>query len=171
MKNTLKSPALSFSTPFSGQSTPTSRPDDQNASHRLRRRSVHAYAEVPTSHSKARTRERTRSAFTGDISAAAAATAIVNGLRWNKQEPARKEQKPQRHSLTSSGSFSSETKLRVLEHYAAPVWVPDSKTFVCMSCSEPFNWMRRKHHCRMCGHVVCHECSTRVRFNAFYYSR
>lgn len=155
--NSLKSPSLSFSTPFSGASTPTNRSTDTNASHRLRRRSVHAYAEVPTSHaSRTRSRERTKSAFTGDISAAAAATAIVNGLRWNKQEVVREEQP------MSPRSTTSETKLRVLEHYAAPVWVPDSKTLVCMSCSEPFNWMRRKHHCRMCGNVVCHECSTRV---------
>ncbi|TIB78798.1 hypothetical protein E3Q23_00625 [Wallemia mellicola] len=121
--NSLKSPSLSFSTPFSGASTPTNRSTDTNTSHRLRRRSVHAYAEVPTSHaSRTRSRERTKSAFTGDISAAAAATAIVNGLRWNKQEVVREEQP------MSPRSTTSETKLRVLEHYAAPVWVPDSKT-------------------------------------------
>ncbi|TIB39586.1 hypothetical protein E3P86_01066 [Wallemia ichthyophaga] len=176
VKRTLNSPALSFSTPFSGHSTPTSKLADENGSHRQRRRSVHAYAEVPTSQSKSRPRERTRSALTGDISAAAAATAIVNGLRWKKQAKEKdgegegeKEERADGSILTPSQSYANshshsnplETKLRVLEHYAAPVWVPDSKAVVCMSCSEPFNWMRRKHHCRMCGHVVCHECSTR----------
>lgn len=155
INNPLRSPSLSFSNAFNNQLR-LNNVDNRTASHRLRRRSVHAYAEVPTNKNKGR--ERTKSAFATEMSAAAAATAIVNGLRRNKQDNVNEEIKDDKND----NNKPSETKLRVLEHYAAPVWVPDSKTFVCMSCTQPFNWMRRKHHCRMCGNVVCHECSTRV---------
>ncbi|CAG8502203.1 874_t:CDS:10 [Paraglomus brasilianum] len=52
-------------------------------------------------------------------------------------------------------------KKRVVENYNAPVWVPDSATNKCMNCPEEFTVFRRKHHCRACGKVVCHACSTR----------
>ncbi|CAG8583416.1 1490_t:CDS:10 [Paraglomus occultum] len=52
-------------------------------------------------------------------------------------------------------------KKRVVENYNAPVWVPDSATNKCMNCPEEFTMFRRKHHCRACGKVVCHACSTR----------
>ncbi|CAG8515628.1 8393_t:CDS:10 [Funneliformis caledonium] len=38
----------------------------------------------------------------------------------------------------------------------------DSEADRCMNCSEEFYTIfRRKHHCRVCGKVVCHACSTR----------
>ncbi|KAG0254545.1 hypothetical protein BG011_005667 [Mortierella polycephala] len=53
--------------------------------------------------------------------------------------------------------------LRVVENYNAPVWVPDQSATRCMICSEEFGTIfRRKHHCRACGKVVCHSCSTRT---------
>ncbi|CAB4428981.1 unnamed protein product [Rhizophagus irregularis] len=52
-------------------------------------------------------------------------------------------------------------KKRIVENYHAPVWIPDSKADRCMNCSEEFTIFRRKHHCRACGKVVCHACSTR----------
>ncbi|KAF9921680.1 hypothetical protein FBU30_008237 [Linnemannia zychae] len=53
--------------------------------------------------------------------------------------------------------------LRVIENYNAPVWVPDQSATRCMICSEEFGTIfRRKHHCRACGKVVCHSCSSRT---------
>ncbi|KAF8933528.1 hypothetical protein BGZ58_006280 [Dissophora ornata] len=53
--------------------------------------------------------------------------------------------------------------LRVIENYNAPVWVPDHSATRCMICSEEFGTIyRRKHHCRACGKVVCHSCSSRT---------
>eukprot|EP00117_Sycon_ciliatum_P039341 scpid34813/ scgid3675/ Lateral signaling target protein 2 homolog; Zinc finger FYVE domain-containing protein 28 len=40
-----------------------------------------------------------------------------------------------------------------------PVWVPDDNTVACMGCEQPFTLVRRKHHCRSCGHVFCSRCS------------
>eukprot|EP00440_Ansanella_granifera_P005377 gb/GFBE01005834.1/.p1 GENE.gb/GFBE01005834.1/~~gb/GFBE01005834.1/.p1 ORF type:complete len:609 (+),score=86.73 gb/GFBE01005834.1/:1-1827(+) len=44
---------------------------------------------------------------------------------------------------------------------AATQWVDDAATEVCMRCRAQFGFlqMRRKHHCRRCGKVVCSACS------------
>lgn len=50
----------------------------------------------------------------------------------------------------------------MMEDYSAPIWVPDNAADRCANCKEAFNtaW-RRKHHCRLCGDVVCWACSQR----------
>ena len=59
--------------------------------------------------------------------------------------------------------FERFGQLRVYEDYNAPVWVPDNRTNKCMRCGEVFAVWRRRHHCRLCGDVVCWACSTKVR--------
>ncbi|KAG5519442.1 hypothetical protein PMAC_002069 [Pneumocystis sp. 'macacae'] len=51
-------------------------------------------------------------------------------------------------------------KYLIINNYSTPIWVRDSSTHKCMLCFGTFNWIRRKHHCRFCGKIVCHECST-----------
>ncbi|GAM18228.1 hypothetical protein SAMD00019534_014030 [Acytostelium subglobosum LB1] len=41
----------------------------------------------------------------------------------------------------------------------APVWIPDSEANQCMECAVKFTAIRRRHHCRRCGNVVCGKCS------------
>ena len=41
-------------------------------------------------------------------------------------------------------------------------WVPDDKADFCRQCKEPFGILRRKHHCRNCGDIFCHDCSSRT---------
>lgn len=41
----------------------------------------------------------------------------------------------------------------------APVWVPDRAAPHCFVCKAPFRMTRRRHHCRLCGAVVCAACS------------
>ncbi|GJJ70650.1 hypothetical protein EMPS_03000 [Entomortierella parvispora] len=56
----------------------------------------------------------------------------------------------------------NQQPLRVIEIYNAPVWIPNQSATRCMICLEEFGTlMRWKHHCRVCGKVVCHDCSTR----------
>eukprot|EP01124_Arcella_intermedia_P010327 TRINITY_DN1683_c0_g1_i1.p1 TRINITY_DN1683_c0_g1~~TRINITY_DN1683_c0_g1_i1.p1 ORF type:complete len:1008 (-),score=197.75 TRINITY_DN1683_c0_g1_i1:84-3107(-) len=43
----------------------------------------------------------------------------------------------------------------------APIWLPDTKD--CMLCSKKFTQLRRRHHCRRCGWVVCASCSNNSR--------
>ena len=42
---------------------------------------------------------------------------------------------------------------------AAPVWVADHDCHECMLCKNEFTVTRRRHHCRLCGCVVCGPCS------------
>ena len=63
--------------------------------------------------------------------------------------------------LASNASLATSAPLRVLEDYNAPVWVPDNRADKCCNCQEAFGMWRRKHHCRLCGQVVCWTCSQR----------
>ncbi|KAF0683717.1 Aste57867_24279 [Aphanomyces stellatus] len=38
-------------------------------------------------------------------------------------------------------------------------WVPNSERQRCHVCTRNFTHLRRKHHCRMCGEVVCGNCT------------
>ncbi|KAG0066922.1 hypothetical protein BGZ89_006753 [Linnemannia elongata] len=44
---------------------------------------------------------------------------------------------------------------------ARPYWVPDQDAAACRICAKGFNAVRRKHHCRQCGHVLCYDCCSR----------
>lgn len=39
-----------------------------------------------------------------------------------------------------------------------PVWIADEEASVCMNCSQRFTVIRRRHHCRACGKVLCSTC-------------
>ena len=39
------------------------------------------------------------------------------------------------------------------------MWVDDNARTHCFVCNKKFNTARRKHHCRICGEVVCQACS------------
>ena len=47
------------------------------------------------------------------------------------------------------------------DQYAAPIWVPDDSCLACMDCQQLFTVIRRRHHCRACGRVLCNKCSDR----------
>ncbi len=64
-------------------------------------------------------------------------------------------------SLAAGAGAEAWASLKVLDDYNAPVWVPDNHADRCFRCSEAFTLWRRKHHCRLCGQVVCWACSQR----------
>lgn len=37
-------------------------------------------------------------------------------------------------------------------------WIADQNVTRCQNCTNEFSILRRKHHCRVCGNVVCHNC-------------
>ncbi|XP_036143333.1 uncharacterized protein LOC105832055 isoform X2 [Monomorium pharaonis] len=39
-----------------------------------------------------------------------------------------------------------------------PFWVPDSDAPSCMLCEVKFTVLKRRHHCRACGKVLCNKC-------------
>jgi hypothetical protein len=89
--------------------------------------------------------------------------------------PDRHETSPYRHKRSSSESFGvspSKTRLsfstvkipkdkdiKTVTPYAKE-WVPDADRTKCRSCEGVFgNLFRRKHHCRLCGDIFCHDCA------------
>lgn len=43
------------------------------------------------------------------------------------------------------------------------LWVSDSEVMKCMCCNTSrFSMFNRRHHCRRCGRVVCHDCSQKM---------
>lgn len=77
--------------------------------------------------------------------------------RWSDMAPSAAAQ-----ALSEALPVEPVIEYRVIENYSAPVWVPDSKADRCMCCSAQFGVLRRRHHCRLCGTVVCWSCSTKV---------
>ncbi|GAA6015441.1 hypothetical protein JCM10207_008595 [Rhodosporidiobolus poonsookiae] len=64
--------------------------------------------------------------------------------------------------LPSADDLASGTvEYPVIEAYSAPVWVPDSRVWRCKGCKMAFGVWRRRHHCRLCGSVVCWACSSK----------
>lgn len=39
-----------------------------------------------------------------------------------------------------------------------PFWVPDADAPCCMQCDFKFTVLKRRHHCRACGKVLCSKC-------------
>ena len=63
--------------------------------------------------------------------------------------------------LLQSGSQAGETgesKTRSVSVFA-PVWQTDKSSRGCQLCGIGFTLTRRRHHCRVCGRLVCNACS------------
>jgi len=56
------------------------------------------------------------------------------------------------------------SKRREQERQVVP-WIDEDLVKLCPSCARSFNIARRKHHCRLCGCVMCQDCSDFVDFN------
>ncbi|GFO38828.1 run and fyve domain-containing protein 2-like [Plakobranchus ocellatus] len=73
--------------------------------------------------------------------------------------------KEQESALAELGSHLSESKLKVEDMREAAAthreaqWASDETATHCKQCSTEFSLARRKHHCRNCGDIFCHECS------------
>eukprot|EP01126_Amoeba_proteus_P061161 TRINITY_DN8173_c0_g2_i2.p1 TRINITY_DN8173_c0_g2~~TRINITY_DN8173_c0_g2_i2.p1 ORF type:complete len:127 (-),score=20.91 TRINITY_DN8173_c0_g2_i2:58-438(-) len=55
-----------------------------------------------------------------------------------------------------------------MQEEAAPIWTPDDEVNICPLCRVPFSIFRRKHHCRMCGTIICSDCSQNTALVQYY---
>ncbi|CAG60048.2 uncharacterized protein GVI51_H07227 [Nakaseomyces glabratus] len=42
---------------------------------------------------------------------------------------------------------------------AGAIWKPDDDSKVCDKCGVRFTFLYRRHHCRCCGNIYCHNCT------------
>jgi hypothetical protein len=63
-------------------------------------------------------------------------------------------------NLKAKKAKSLSTDQSKRDSQLAPVWVSDQDARTCELCSAHFTVFHRRHHCRICGKVVCNSCST-----------
>ncbi|TDH68340.1 hypothetical protein CCR75_004759 [Bremia lactucae] len=85
---------------------------------------------------------------------------------------ARLDQKDEQGKNVFEKVTPKQLKMLLAKVAHPPVWVLDSERLTCMECDKQFNLLRsRRHHCRMCGRVLCLECSAfNVRVNLLPFS-
>lgn len=60
-------------------------------------------------------------------------------------------------SINESNSTGSLTSAPDLGR-VPPYWIPDNMTNQCMQCDLKFSLIKRRHHCRACGLLLCSGC-------------
>ncbi|ETV91318.1 hypothetical protein H310_14138 [Aphanomyces invadans] len=89
---------------------------------------------------------------------AAAAVAIVNSTAQRFRPPVQETQ------LSHQDMHPPQTRLPAGSTSSSIFdvsWKPNASSRVCTVCTDPFGvFRRRRHHCRLCGNLVCSACST-----------
>ena len=71
--------------------------------------------------------------------------------------------------LSVGGGASDDLASPRAAEAVAPLWAPNDSATSCSKCLEPFTLMRRRHHCRHCGDLICGPCSeSRVHITGLY---
>lgn len=75
---------------------------------------------------------------------------------------------PEQQGTSENEGNSQETAVDLSENALAdsikilgkepPFWIPDSDAPSCMLCDVKFTVLKRRHHCRACGKVLCNKC-------------
>ncbi|XP_053684020.1 zinc finger FYVE domain-containing protein 9 [Sabethes cyaneus] len=60
--------------------------------------------------------------------------------------------------VEENGSTGSLTSAHSQLGRVPPFWVPDNATNFCMQCNQKFSLIKRRHHCRACGQLLCSAC-------------
>jgi len=66
--------------------------------------------------------------------------------------------------LMTSLPVHDPVKRRAHEQAVVP-WAPEDVVKLCPNCAKSFNLTRRRHHCRLCGSIMCNDCSHYVDFD------
>uniref|UniRef100_A0A3Q0KLE0 Putative run and fyve domain containing protein n=1 Tax=Schistosoma mansoni TaxID=6183 RepID=A0A3Q0KLE0_SCHMA len=64
-------------------------------------------------------------------------------------------------AVVNSSKLEAESLRESHSAFSDAQWANDSENPNCFLCQSPFNVSRRRHHCRNCGLIFCHECSSR----------
>ncbi|PSR82384.1 FYVE zinc finger protein [Coniella lustricola] len=71
--------------------------------------------------------------------------------------------------LAPVASLAGQKNVRKQLEQSIVTWEEDAKVPRCPFCQQEFSWSFRRHHCRMCGKVVCSDiqtaCSTEIGLN------
>lgn len=66
-----------------------------------------------------------------------------------------------------AGQFIAVVKVKILSKSYDVEWIVDKCVSQCMNCSKTFSMLLRRHHCRLCGNIICDKCcSLRVKIEA-----
>ncbi|KAL7079663.1 hypothetical protein ACQ4LE_001863 [Meloidogyne hapla] len=62
--------------------------------------------------------------------------------------------------LENENGFENQKPSKIEFSTVAPEWMRDSKTTKCLivGCETKFNLVKRRHHCRACGWIICGKC-------------
>ncbi|KAG7210295.1 hypothetical protein KM043_011839 [Ampulex compressa] len=66
--------------------------------------------------------------------------------------------KEEYHGTSSDVSDNSFPETYSVLGKLPPFWIPDSDAPSCMLCDMKFTMLKRRHHCRACGKVLCNKC-------------
>eukprot|EP01062_Namystynia_karyoxenos_P057890 TRINITY_DN4909_c0_g1_i3.p1 TRINITY_DN4909_c0_g1~~TRINITY_DN4909_c0_g1_i3.p1 ORF type:complete len:457 (+),score=97.28 TRINITY_DN4909_c0_g1_i3:99-1373(+) len=72
----------------------------------------------------------------------------------------RTAQRPPSRTGSAVASVVSDASAPAVVLLGAGVWRSDNERSRCASCNESFSMTRRRHHCRACGDIFCHKCSS-----------
>ncbi|XP_017879092.1 zinc finger FYVE domain-containing protein 1-like isoform X2 [Ceratina calcarata] len=86
---------------------------------------------------------------------------------YDKNEPtessedvnARKVSEQVISTLSAVGTVLNYSKTFIKDTVRPSYWIPDSEIVNCHICKQNFSVSLPLHHCRNCGHGVCHNCS------------
>ena len=60
--------------------------------------------------------------------------------------------------IINTSIFSGQMETMKL---AGRKWADDSEVLNCNTCAKAFSVTVRRHHCRNCGQIFCHDCSSK----------
>ncbi|XP_039747354.1 rabenosyn-5 [Pararge aegeria] len=62
-------------------------------------------------------------------------------------------------------NMPSEPNQRKQHEQEVVPWLDGTSVKLCPNCAKAFSLTRRKHHCRLCGSILCHDCSVFLDLN------
>ena len=75
------------------------------------------------------------------------------------QSPQHRQRKQQHSSSGTNLAGSKRTIPFRLHEQQVVKWEDDLAVKRCRQCQIPFGALQRKHHCRLCGQIICADCS------------